>query len=411
MTRSPIELSWTAKKYFFATFLKGTKKNSFQPSEASKWWIPGIHEPQQIRKTRWPLGSLKGGSETPEAAVEKPPSEFDFSRRPDDWLKEVIESNVQRPLPLEEPRNPDLEFADETADGIEREGGVQLSSIAKDVYRRTPLQKRAIKEARRDQRSVGGGIYQCLQADKRDHYLTIHKAFLAPKIAIELEIVKSKKEKRLIFQSFYNMNYEQVELRKSSGQRYRKSRPEETHTGFKWSGHGGEQWPLQERSGQVILPSCVYMVQERSGDRDLHFSGKECGRITERPGASQGLCSSNDCGVVVWHFERKRFDKRCSEPHYKEEWVDDFSIVVFKDDTMKLVWRDESGVITFWEKTESSAKYSTFKPLAAAEKRVESIMKEGAIPPHVFTDPIFVPLPGPWRVQRPLKRVAENSKW
>merc|ERR1711952_465909 len=149
------------------------------------------------------------------------------------------------------------------------------------------------------------------------------------------------------------MNYEQVEVRKSSGQRYRKSLPEETHTGFKWSGH-----------------------------RDLHFSGKECGRITEAPGASQCLCSSNDCGVVVWHFERKRFDKRCSEPHYKEEWVDDFSIVVFKDDTMKLVWRDESGVITFWEKTESSAEYSTFKPLAAAEKRVESIMKEGAIPPH-----------------------------
>ena len=249
---------------------------------------------------------------------------------------------------------------------------------------------------------MGGGIYQCLQADKRDHYLTIHKAFLAPKIAIELEIVKSKKEKRLIFQSFYKMNYERVELRKSSGQRYRKSRPEETHTGFKWSGHGGDN---------TDTSTCVYMVQERSGDRDLHFSGKECGRITERPGASQGLCSSKDCGVVVWHFERKRFDKRRCEPHYKEEWVDDFSIVVFKDDTMKLVWRDESGVITFWEKTESSEKYSTFKPLAAAEERVESIMKEGAIPPPVFTDPIFVPLPGPWRVQRPLKRVAENSEW
>ena len=326
-----------------------------------------------------------------------------FKDRPPGWAEEVHQSTWPRPLPLAEPRVPNLEFANETVEAVESEGGLEMTSPQKDLYRRSYAQIEAIKEARRDQRSVGGGIYQCHNEEMKDIFLTIHRPFAAKTMGIEVERVSANKKKKRIFRSFFTMKYEPVEISKITGERFRKSLPEETHTGFKWEGFGGDDCPLPS--------TCVYAVRERAGDRDLHFSAEGCGRLTEAPGASQSLCSNLACGEVMWHFERKRFDKGPFTVCYKEEWVDDFSLVVFKNGTQKLVWRDESGGKTFWERLDSSTVYSKYKPLHEAVKNVEGIVNRDELPDHMFSDPLFVPLPCPWREQHPLSRQPKESKW
>ena len=266
-----------------------------------------------------------------------------FKERPFGWVEEAQQSSCPRPLPLSGPRVPDLEFANETVEAADSEGGLEMTSPQKDLYRRSKAQIEAIKEARRDQRSVGGGVYQCHNEEMKEIFLTIHRPFAAKTIGIELERVSANKKKKKIFRSFFTMNYEFVEISKSTGQRFRKSLPEETHTGFKWEGFGADECPLPS--------TCVYAVRERAGDRDLHFSAEGCGRLTEAPGASQSLCSNYGCGEVMWHFERKRFDKGPFTVSYKEDWMDDFSLVVFKDGTRRLIWRDESGGKTFLGET------------------------------------------------------------
>ena len=314
-----------------------------------------------------------------------------FKERPFGWVEEAQQSSCPRPLPLSGPRVPDLEFANETVEAADSEGGLEMTSPQKDLYRRSKAQIEAIKEARRDQRSVGGGVYQCHNEEMKEFFLTIHRPFAAKTIGIELERVSANKKKKKIFRSFFTMKYEFVEISKSTGERFRKSLPEETHTGFKWEGFGGDDCPLPS--------TCVYAVRERAGDRDLHFPAEGFGRLTEAPGASQSLCSNYGCGEVMWHFERKRFDKGPFTVSYKEDWVDDFSLVVFKDGTQRLIWRDESGGKTFWERLDSSPEYSTYKPLPDAVKMVEGIVNRGDLPAHVFADPLFVPLPGPWGEQ------------
>ena len=207
-----------------------------------------------------------------------------FKDRPQGWAEEVHQSTCQRPLPLAEARIPNLEFANETVEAVESEGGLEMTSPQKDLYRRSYAQIEAIKEARRDQRSVGGGIYQCHNEEMRGIFLTIHRPFAAKTIGIEVERVSANKKKKKIFRSFFTMKYEPVEISKCTGERFRKSLPEETHTGFKWEGFGGDDWPLPS--------TCVYAVRERAGDRDLHFSAEGCGRLTEAPGASQSLFKS-----------------------------------------------------------------------------------------------------------------------
>ena len=387
-----------------------------------------MHESQQKRgrRSQWPLFRLRGGGDnrTNEEGGNKkcgsnnkfPAVDVElinqyiggsnpepFKDRPLGWAEEVQQSTWPRPLPLAEPRVPNLEFANETVEAVESEGGLEMTSPQKDLYRRSNAQIEAIKEARRDQRSVGGGIYQCHNKEMKDIFLTIHRPFAAKTIGIELEHVSANKKKKKIFRSFFTMKYEFVNISKISGERFRKSVPEETHTGFKWEGYGGDDCPLPS--------TCVYAVRERAGDRDLHFSAEGCGRLTEAPGASQSLCSNQGCGEVMWHFERKRFDKGSFTVTYKEDWVDDFSLVVFKDGTQKLVWRDESGGKTFWERLDSGPVYSKYKPLPDAVKMVEAIVGRGELPDHLFSDPFFVPLPGPWREQRPLRRQPEDSKW
>ena len=333
--------------------------------------------------------------------IEAPNPPQPFKDRPQGWVEELQQLTCPRPLPLAEPRVPDLEFANETVEAAESEGGLEMTSPQKDLYRRSKAQIEAIREARKDQRSVGGGVYQCHNEEMKEIFLTIHRPFAAKTIGIELERVRANKKKQKISRSFFSMKYESVEI--TTGQRFRKSRPDETHTGFKWEGFGGDECPLPS--------TCVYAVRERAGDRDLHFSAEGCGRLTEAPGASQSLCSNGSCGEVMWHFERKRFEKGPFTVTYKEDWVDDFSLVVFKDGTRKLVWRDESGGRTFWERLDSGPVYSKYKPLPDAVKMVEGIVNRGELPAHLFSDPFFVPLPGPWKEQHPLRRQPEDSQW
>ena len=100
---------------------------------------------------------------------------------------------------------------------------------------------------------------------------------------------------------FGTMDYENFKFSKSTpGLRIRQEPPEETRTGYIWHGYGGDLSPSAERCG-------VYIYCERAGERDLHFSEVGCERLTEAPGASQGLCSNMRCGVVKWHCPRRSF--------------------------------------------------------------------------------------------------------
>ena len=341
-------------------------------------------------------GGLRGGMEEDS---QKDDPKFRYAGRPESWFEMAeVAASLQRPLPLAEPRVPDMEYENMTIDAIANEGGLEATSPQKDPYRRSVAQMEAIKEARRDQRAVVGGVYQCQRDDLKEYYLTIHRPYMAKTIAIVLERVCGK-EKRTIFHSFFTMSYEPMVVK--GGQRYRKEQPEETHTGFKWHGHGADQWPLPS--------SCVYAVVERVGETDLHFSSKDCTRSTEAPGASQSICSHMKCGAVIWHFARTNFDKK-HRVTYNEEWADDFSLVKYKDGTERLVWRDQSGVQTFWARTESSEQFSTYKAPPGPLAMVEGIVKRGDIPSHQFNDPSFVPSLQPWKEQQPLGRQPVESQ-
>ena len=369
---------------------KGVSENAIDPS---------------VGETNVDMGPLEHNSEKKEQEAEncdKDDPDLNYAKRPDGWATVAEEATSQRPLPLAEPRIPDLEYFNMTVDAIQDEGGIEVTSPQKDQYRRSNAQVEAIKAAREDQRSIGGGVYQCLRDDLKDHFLTIHRAFAAKTIGIVVvQIEESTKKKRPISHSFFKMEYEDIKIK--DGQRFRKAQPVETHTGFMWRGYGGDQYPLPS--------TCVYSVCERAGDRDLHFSEKGCGRLTEAPGASQGICANNDCGVVAWHFNRKRFDRPKHRVTYKEKWEDDFSIVVYKDGTQKLVWRDQSGAQTYWERLDSSNKYSTYKVPPAAQEMVDGIVTRGELPNHDFHDPSFVPSIAPWKEQHPLERVPIDSEW
>ena len=145
----------------------------------------------------------------------------------------------------------------------------------------------------------------------------------------------------------------------------------------------------------------MYSVQERAGERDLHFSAKGCARATETPGASQGYCSNEDCGVVAWHLHRKRFDDKDGNG-YKEQWDDDLSVVVFRDGSQKLVWRDLNLVVTSWKKIDLSQDYCMPEMNAVQLTMLKQVVEAEKIPATEFRDPSFVPPLAPWREQQPL---------
>ena len=171
-------------------------------------------------------------------------------------------------------------------------------------------------------------------------------------------------------------------------------------TGYMWDGVGAEY---------KIPSNAVYMVRERAGERDLHFSVKGCGRVTEAPGASQSICANEECGVVIWHLQRLRFEKDM------DSCSDDFSLIVFKNGTQKLLWRDQDGAHSMWRKTDSSPDYIKPQILTGALERVKQTVKKyqdvfGKEKVR-FPQPSFVPKLESWRAEQPLKRRPKESKY
>ena len=350
----------------------------------------------QGRSTEWPLppgGGLKAGS-SDEVGKEEG---FDFAQRPNGWAQVEMRTICQRPLPLAQPRVPDMEYHNMTVNAAEYEGGPEMgsTSVCRDPYRRSEAQVEAVNEIRRDQRSFGGGVFECLNQNRKGFYLTIERQFAGKNLGIVLEQIKDTKRPCTVSRSFFEMEYEKIKL--IDGERYRQGMPTETLTGFKWNGVGADY---------EVPSSTVYRVCERAGERDLHFSVKGCARITEAPGASQSICANQECGVVIWHFQRLKFEKDKTNS-------DDFSLVVFRNGTRKLCWRDQDGAQSMWSQTDSSSNYIRPNIFPAALERAKKTVKKY---PQVFAnvefpEPSFVPALGEWRKQHPLKRKPKESRY
>ena len=183
------------------------------------------------RTTGWPLvsgGGLKAG--TPDDVGKD--EGFDFAQRPLGWAEVEMRTICQRPLPLAQPRRPDMEFHDQTVNAAKHEGGpeTESTSVCKDPYRRSDAQLDAIKEIRRDQWSFGGGVFECLNENRKGFYLTIEKQFAGKTMGIVLEETREAKRTRTCSRTFFEMAYEDLTLK--GGQRYRQALPNETLTGM-----------------------------------------------------------------------------------------------------------------------------------------------------------------------------------
>ena len=199
---------------------------------------------------------------------------------------------------MDAPREQDLEYGNMTTDVIENEDGTEIISPCLDNYKRTEAQVEAVRKAGRDQRKIGGGVYK--KKDGGQKFLTIHKGYMSKDIGLKL-VTAEERHVVASLNCFGTMDYENFKFSKSTpGLRIRQEPPEETRTGYIWHGFGGDLSPSAGKCG-------VYIYCERAGERDLHFSEVGCERLTEAPGASQGMCSNRSCGVVNWHLSQKEF--------------------------------------------------------------------------------------------------------
>ena len=129
--------------------------------------------------------------------------------------------------------------------------------------------------------------------------------------------------------------------------------------------------------------------------------------MTEAPGASQSICANEESSVVIWHLLRLKFQKDM------DSCSDDFSLVIFKDGTQKLLWRDQDGAHSMWRKTDSSPDYIKPHILTGALKRVKQTAKKH---PDVFGKEKLAfpqnicPKLESWTAELPLKRRPRESK-
>ena len=325
--------------------------------------------------------------------------EEEEEERPDSWKFWELDKICLRPPPLDPPRRPDMAYVNMTVNGAENEDGMEHFSLAKDRYRRTDAQVDAVREARRDQRRFGGGIYQCIENGKTNLFLHIRKGS-TKFVIITLLHVEQNRKPVIQFETFAKMNYESYTT--SDGVRNRKNLPEETETGFIWYGHGGNTNPLA---------SSVYTFCERV-DNDVHFSVGPCERITQAPGASQTLCSSEQCGIVYWHFAVKFFE-RLGKQDYQEAGQEDFALIEFKsgDRPQELLWTDKDKVRTSWRKFESVPEQESKTISKECMKRVEFVIKEGLLPPSSFPSPCYSPFIESWQELEPMRRIPTSSPW
>ena len=364
------------------------------------------------RKNGWDVcsfysvGGLRGG--TPESAdmeegrgnnsgLENKEGWIGEVRRPDGWKYWEEDKVEQRPAPLVPPRSSDMEFANMTANAVSEEGAAEVFSPLKDKYRRTEQQLRDVAEAHADQRSVAGGVYRCLDEGNEGFELTIRRGFKSKVLGIILAGRKEGKTK-VMFESFALMRYEYFKFG-DTGLRFRQSLPQETLTGFTWEGFGGNAVPLPT--------SDIHVYCERV-DRDIHFSGDQCSRVQESPGASQELCSSLNCGVVTWHLARKCFRKDGEK--FSEVWQESFALVTFRTGRRELIWThpQRKKKRSRWERLEGSSKFDAYVVDQASELRVESVVAKNCLPQYTFSSPAYVPGKQQWREREPLLRQPED---
>ena len=386
-----------------------SKEEKFESSDIHG----GFLETNGGRKTSWDVcsfysvGRLRGG--TPESAnmeedraensgLENQEGWIGEVRRPEGWKYWEEDKVEQRPAPLVPPRGPDMEFANMTAAAVSEEGAAEVFSPLKDKYRRTEQQLRDVDEAHADQRNVAGGVYRCLEEGNEGFELSIRRGFKSKVLGIVLARRKDGKSK-IMFESFASMRYEYFKFG-DTGLRFRQSLPQETLTGFTWEGFGGNAVPLPT--------SDIHVYCERV-DRDVHFSGDQCSRVQESPGASQMLCSSINCGVVTWHLARKCFRKDGGK--FSEVWQESFALVTFRTGRRELIWAhpQRRRKISRWERLEGSSQFDAYVVDQASKLRVESVVAKNCLPQYTFSAPTYVPGKQQWREREPLLRQPEDS--
>ena len=323
------------------------------------------------------------------------------------WSDQLVghhfEKTCQRPAPMEPPREQDLEYGNMTTDVVENEDGTMILSPCLDSYRRTEAQVEAVRDAREDQRKIGGGVYK--RKDGSQEFLTIQKGYASKDIGLKL-VNAEEGHMRTSLNCFATMNYEYFKFSKyTPGCRIRQELPEETRMGYIWHGFGGDLSPSTGRCG-------VYIYCERAGERDLHFSEVGCERLSEAPGASQGMCSNRSCGVVKWHLSQKEFqyDKN---GQWEEIQQNDFALVLFKTGREELVWTEQPAVgelvRSSWVRLDNSEQFDGVHVDSSSKQRLNNFLHQKRLPPYEFPVPKYTPLVQSWREQGVLKRQVANS--
>ena len=313
------------------------------------------------------------------------------------WVDWERNRRSLRPLPLESPRRPDLAYLNTTVDEAADEDGIDHYDLAKDPYRRIDGQVEVVRQAHRDQRKVAGGIYQCRDDGKEDYYLHIMKGG-GKFLGIKLMHYEPPQKPIVQFETFAEMGYERYV--QCSSQRVRLNLPQETDTGFKWYGHGGNTY---------LFSSSVYKFCERV-DNDFHFSAPGCERITQAPGASQLLCSNKSCGVIYWHLS-VIFFHRLKPKHFKEVGQEHFALMLLKSKEHVLLWTDKAGNQTHWTRLEHSSPCEKFHVFEGSLKRIRYVAGEGLLPQSNFSLPAYSPILCTWDDVQPFKRLPSTCNW
>ena len=103
------------------------------------------------------------------------------------------------------PRQQDLEYGNMTTDVVENEDGTEILSPCLDNYRRTEAQVEAVREAGKDQRKIGGGVYK--KKDGSQKFLTIQKGYMSKDIGLKL-VTAEKGQMVASLNCFGTMDYE-----------------------------------------------------------------------------------------------------------------------------------------------------------------------------------------------------------
>ena len=358
-----------------------------------------------VLRLRGGAGKENSSSSDEERKIMPPPSK---RRReickgwPDQLPGSSLEKTRQRPAPMDPPREQALEYGNMTTDVVENEDGTEIFSPCLDSYRRTEAQVEAVRDAGKDQRKVGGGVYK--KKDGSQTFLTIQRGYMSKDIGLKL-VTEKDRQMRTRLNCFAAMNYKHFKFSKSTpGLRIRQELPDETRTGYIWHGYGGDLSPSDQKCG-------VYTYCERAGERDIHFSEEGCERLTEAPGASQEMCSSRNCGQVKWHLSQKEFHFD-NNGQWQEIQQNDFALVVFDTGREELVWTEHPAVgetvRSRWVRLENSEQFDRVHVDTGSRQRLKNFLDRKRLPPYEFPVPKYTPLLKRWRDQDVLKRQVAN---